>query len=493
MYDVLVMGAGPAGIAAAERAARLGAKVCLLDARRAGGTDAVSGVVPARTLAQIAQLKRTADDLGRYGIKVGTPELDFGRALGRCREVIEEVHASKEVLARDLGKGQALDVFECVGEARFVDPQRVVLPNGRVLEADAYILCTGGHPRRPDFPGSALSLVPSDLWQPGAKLPSSAVILGTGHTGVQVASILADFGCKVHLLERGPQILSHEDHDLAEAVRAAFVERGIDVVTGVGDDRSIAKDGDELLFRYTTADGDREIRCEAVVVSLGWTPNTVALGLDVAGVDVDGRGFIQVSDALQTSQPHIFAAGDVTGRRMLVPAAMQEGYVAAGNAVVGTRDPVRHQVVSAGGYPFPEHGSVGLTEAEARRQHEVEVATVPYSENPRAIIDGRTYGFCKLVVDRVTHRILGAHVVGERAVEVVQLVATGMATGLRVEQLAAVDLAYPTYVQIVGEAAYRICLSLGIELHETLVPNTQGAAVASPKIALRGSNMPCFI
>lgn len=261
MYDVPVMGAGPAGIAAAERAARLGAKVCLLDARRAGGTDAVSGVVPARTLAQIAQLKRTADDLGRYGIKVGTPKLDFGSALGRCREVIEEVHASKEVLARDLGKGQAPDVFECVGEARFVDPQRVVLPNGRVLEADAYILCTGGHPRRPDFPGSALSLVPSDLWQPGAKLPSSAVILGTGHTGVQV----------------------------------------------------------------------------------------------------------------------------------------------------------------------------------------------------------------------------------------VQLVATGMATGLRVEQLAAVDLAYPTYVQIVGEAAYRICLALGIELHETLVPNTQGAAVASPKIALRGSNMPCFI
>ena len=478
MYDLLVIGAGPAGIAATERATRLGAKVCLVDARRAGGTDAVSGVVPARTLAYIAHLKRTADQLGRYGIVTGKPRVDMGRALGRCREVVDEIHAGKETLARALGEGRNLTVLEHAGEARFSDPHRLVLGDGRVLEAKSFVICTGGHPRRPSFPGGELALVPSDLWNAERPLPHSAVILGTGHTGIQVASILADFGCKVSILERGVRILSHEDHDLADAIELAFVERGIGIVTEVEAVKSIGKRGHFLILRYAKGGDDLEINCNAVVASLGWVPNTASIGLEAAGVALNPRGFIEVDDSLKTSQPHIYAAGDVTGRMMLVTGAMHEGYVAAGNALNGSTDPVRHQVVSTGGYPYPEHGSVGMTEARARQFHDCEISLVPYRENPRAIIDGKTFGFCKLIVDRKSHRILGAHVVGERAVEVVQLVAAGLATGLRVEQLAALDLAYPTYVQIVGEAAYRACLALGIELHENRPPAAEIAGAA---------------
>ena len=466
MFDLLVLGAGPAGIAACERAARLGAKVCLVEARRAGGTDAVSGVVPARTLARIAHLKREAEQLGRYGIEVGTPKLDFARALARCREVVEEVHAGKAAMARALGEGRSLTLHEEVGEARFAGPHEVVLADGRRLTARSFLICTGGHPRRPDFPGAELALMPTDLWAPNAELPASAAIVGTGHTGIQVASILADFGCEVHLLERGARVLSHEDRDLSEAIQAAFVERGIHVVTGVKGVESLARQGQGLCLRYDGPDGGGEIACDAAVLSQGWIPNSEAIGLDAAGVTLDRRGFVAVDDCLRTSQPHIYAAGDVTGRRMLVTAAMQEGYIAAGNALTGARDPIRHSVVSTGGYPFPEHGAVGLTEAEARESYDCAVSLVPYRENLRAIIDGKTTGFCKLIVDRRSHAILGAHVVGERAVEVVQLVAVAITSGQRVEQLAAVDLAYPTYVQIVGEAAYRACLALGIELHE---------------------------
>ena len=477
MYDLIVIGAGPAGVAAAERAARMGADVCLVEARRAGGTDAVSGVVPARTLAYIAHLKRTAEQLGRYGIEAGTPKLDFARALARCREVVEEVHAGKEALAQDLGEGRNLTVYENAGEAKFVDPHTIVLEeSATALTADTFIVCAGGHPRRPDFPGSEHAIVPTDLWQSEIDLPSSAVIFGTGHTGIQVASILAGFGCKVHLLERGPRILSHEDHDLAAAIQSAFEDRGIDVITRVDGAKGLTKHGEALTFRYAKDGRDHEIHCDAVCVSAGWVPNTEAMGLGAAGVEVTERGFIMVDDCLQTSQPHIYAAGDVTGRMMLVTGAMQEGYAAAGNALTGTRDAVRHNVVSTGGYPDPEHGAVGLTEATARQSHDCEICLVPYRENMRAVIDGKTYGFCKLIVDRQSHLILGAHVVGERAVEVVQLVAAGMATGLRVEQLAAVDLAYPTYVQIVGEAAYRICCALGIELRENEPPPLAAAA-----------------
>ena len=477
MYDLIVIGAGPAGVTATERAARMGAKVCLVDARRAGGTDAVSGVVPARTLAQIAHLKRSAEQLGRYGIEVGAPKLDFGKAVARCREVVEEVHAGKVALAEQLGEGDNLTVLENVGGARFLDSQSIVLGNGRRLSAARFLICTGGHARRPDFPGSEHALVPSDLWQAEASLPSSAVIVGTGHTGVQVASILADFGCRVQILERGSRILSHEDEDLAKAIQTAFEARGIAVLAEVEGARSIAKQADCLMFRYARGGGEREIACDAVIVSQGWVPNSKAIGLEAAGVALDERGFVQVDEALCTSQPHIYAAGDVTGRMMLVTAAMQEGYVAAGNALTGARDGVSHAVVSTGGYPYPEHGSVGLTEAQARQGHDCEVTIVPYSENQRAIIDGKTFGFCKLIVDRQSHAILGAHVVGERAVEVVQLVATGMSVGLRVEQLAAVDLAYPTYVQIVGEAAYRACLALGLEIRD-VAPDARPLAKA---------------
>ncbi|MCG8543805.1 MAG: NAD(P)/FAD-dependent oxidoreductase [Alphaproteobacteria bacterium] len=470
MFDLLILGAGPAGIAAAERAARMDARVCLVDARRAGGTDAVSGVVPARTLAHIAHVKRTAEQLNRYGIDVGTPRLDFERALQRCRDVVEEVHAGKERLAMALGEGRNLDIRENAGAARFVDPHTVALGDGTVLTAEKFVICIGGHPRRPDFPGGEHALAPSDLWRDSAQIPDSAVILGTGHTGIQVASILADFGCRVRILERGARILSHEDEDLALAIQSAFRQRGIDVTTRVSDVKRIARSGDLLTLLYSKDGRDRELACDAVIASLGWVPNTEGVGIRNAGVALDGGGFIEVSDNLQTSQPHIYAAGDVTGRMMLVTGAMQEGYVAAGNALTDANDSVRHTVVSTGGYPYPEHGSVGLTEASARKAYDCEVSLVRYDENTRAVIDGHTYGFCKLLVDRNSRLILGAHVVGERAVEIVQLVATGMATGLRVDQLAAVDLAYPTYAQIVGEAAYRACRALGIELRENDPP-----------------------
>ena len=463
MYDLVVVGGGPAGIAATERAARMGANVCLVEAGRAGGTDAVSGVVPARTLAYIAHLHRNAQLLGRYGIETSSPQLDFERALARCADVVDEVHASKEALAIELSSHTNLEVREHAGVARFTDASTLILGHGERLQAERFVICTGGHPRRVSFPGSQLACVPADLWRQGARLPGRAVILGTGHTGIQIASILNDFGCKVMLLERGPQLLAREDRDVADAIHTAFEARGIEIVTGAGAPSALASTSSGLTLTCQNEDTERVFEGDTIVMSLGWIPNTDALGLSDAGVEINERGFIAVSDQLQTSKPHIYAAGDVTGRRMLVTSATQEGYVAAGNALRGTQDCVSHQIVSTGGYPFPEHGSVGLTEADVSAS-DCEIATVRYSENTRAIIDGNTYGFCKLIVDRDSQLIVGAHVVGERAVEIVQLVATGMKTGLRVQQLASVDLAYPTYMQIVGKAATRICGALGLDL-----------------------------
>ena len=195
-----------------------------------------------------------------------------------------------------------------------------------------------------------------------------------------------------------------------------------------------------------------------------------------------------MDDYLQTTAPHIFAAGDITGRMMLVQSAGYEADGAAENAVMGVGQPQKHQIVPHGGFTDPEYGSVGLTEAQARANQEIEVAVVPFLDLDRAVIDGHTAGFCKLIVSRETHRILGAHVAGEQALEVVQLVAAGMTADMWVEQLAEMEIAYPTYTAIVGVAARRIVRDLGVRpslpsggrSENRMWPNGSGATIHDP-------------
>jgi pyruvate/2-oxoglutarate dehydrogenase complex dihydrolipoamide dehydrogenase (E3) component len=187
------------------------------------------------------------------------------------------------------------------------------------------------------------------------------------------------------------------------------------------------------------------------VVAAGWVANTSGLNLAAAGVLPDQRGFVKVDDYLRTSAPHIFAAGEVTGHLMLVPPALQEGFVAATNAVLGPTIPLGERVTTTAGFMYPEYAGAGLTEAKARETHDIVVAVIHFDSTIRTIIDGRKVGFCKLIVDRKSANILGCHVVGERAVEIAQVAAIAISSGMRVDDLARVPLAFPTYT---GNLAY---------------------------------------
>jgi pyruvate/2-oxoglutarate dehydrogenase complex dihydrolipoamide dehydrogenase (E3) component len=197
------------------------------------------------------------------------------------------------------------------------------------------------------------------------------------------------------------------------------------------------------------------------MLSTGWVGNLSSLNLPVAKVETKGH-FIPVNDCLQTNQPHIFAAGDITGRMMLVQSAGYEALAAAENAVLGAGHPERHTIVPHGGFTDPEYGSVGLTEAQAQLAGDFLVAQADYCELDRAVIDDRTNGLCKLIVSPENHRILGAHVVGEQALEIVHMAAAGMAAGMWVEQLADLQIAYPTYTAIIGLAARKINRQFGV-------------------------------
>ena len=456
-----MVGGGPAGVTAALRARELGATVALVERGNMGGTCTNDGCVPTRVLARAARLVRDAEQFADYGLVGEPPEVDFARLLNRTQRIVYEVQEKKQ-LRRQLEAAGA-SVLDQTGDAAFVDGHTLVLGDGSRVSGEKFIVCAGGHARRMDFPGSEHALTHSDVWTMKG-LPSSVVVVGAAATGCQLASVFAAFGSRVRLLEVAPRILGGEDEVVSSGVAEAFWRRDIEILTGIGGVERIEKDGELLRLFYTQGDDARALDTEAVVLAVGWPANVDALNLAAAGVET-GRGYVLVDDALRTSAPHVFAAGDVTGRMMLVQSATYEGALAAENAALGDARDYRHAIVPHGGFTDPEYGSVGLTERQARDEFGDEgcaVAVVPYADLDRGVIDGHPDGSCKLIVSRSSRHILGAHIVGEQAVEVVQLVAAAMASDMRVEQLADLELAYPTFTAIVGLAARQLVRDLDL-------------------------------
>jgi dihydrolipoamide dehydrogenase len=290
------------------------------------------------------------------------------------------------------------------------------------------------------------------------------IVVGAGATGVQVASIFSSFGTQVQLFQPLPRILAAEDEDVSAAVASAFRGRGMVVRECFGTIQSFEKTPTGVRMVFSKDGVSDSAEAALVVIAAGWVADTAGLNLGAAGVELGPRGYIAVDSFLRTSAPHIFAAGDITGRQMLVPQAIHDGFVAATNAVRGPVTPLWDEVSPVGGFTDPEYAQVGVTEAAARETQDVVVAMVRFDETVRTIIDGLTAGFCKLIADRATCKILGCHVVGERAVEIVQVVAIAMSAGMRVDDLARLPLSFPTYTGVVARAAYRAATQLGLDV-----------------------------
>ena len=456
-FDIVVVGAGPAGVVAALRAARLGARTALVTRDRFGGMAANDGPVPVRTLAHAARLMREARQLPRYGITGSEPSLNYPRLLERVREVTAA--AREQTLLRDDLDRAGVRIYEQAGPARFADAHLVESHNAPRLDAGKVIICTGGTSRPLPVPGFELTATHSDAWNLST-VPSSMLVIGAGATGVQVASIFNAFGSRVHLVEIAPRILMSEDREVSEAVGAGLAASGVHIVEDAGTIDRFERCAAGLRLLHSSGNRQHSIEAALAVVAAGWVADTGGMHLDRAGVQTDRRGYVEVDTQLRTSAPHVFAAGDVTGRAMVVHEAVRQGLTAATNAVLGANTALPAQVSPIGSFTDPEYASVGLTETAARQVREPVVATVRFDSLPRPIIDGRQTGFCKLVVDRELHTILGCHVVGERAVELAQLAATAIAAQMPVERLALVPFSFPTYANALGRAAIIAAIDL---------------------------------
>jgi glutathione reductase (NADPH) len=448
-FDVVVIGAGPAGTAAALRAAELGASVAVLEAVRTGGTCVNTGCVPTRVLAKTARLMRDVRTAGAYGITAGEPRIDWPATVARVRQRVDAVRAIKDEARRFEAAGIEL-VLE--GRARFEDDHTLLLDSGRRVRGENVIVCVGGHSRRLPVPGAELATVPEHVLDL-PELPARVAIIGAGNTGAQLVTVLNSFGSHVTLLDVAPRILMASDASISEAVATAFVEQGVAVHTGIETVAGLAEGpaGTELTWRAGGVDVMGSF--DAVIMATGWPADLDDLGLENAGLTAE-RSAIPVDAYFRTAVPHIFAVGDANGRDMLVQAAVFEGEAAAENAVLDATRRTPHHLLPAGGFTDPDYAGVGLTQQQARERDELcIVVTVPYTALDRAVIDDRTRGFLTLISDRRRELILGAHAVGENAIEVVQSVTTAMAAGIDVSTLAGVKFAYPTYSAIIGLAA----------------------------------------
>jgi len=459
MTSVIVIGAGPAGVMAALRAAELGAETTLVTSGEFGGMAANDGPVPVRTLAHAARLLRGIRQSEQYGLTTGGAAIDYPRLLSRVSDVVREVrmHSTLRQEVERLG----VSVHERTGPARFIDSHTVETDHGPRLQADRFIIATGGVSRQLAVPGFELTSTHSDAWAL-TSVPPSMLVIGGGATGAQLASVFNAFGTRIDLFQSGPRIIPLEDEDVSAAVAAAFRKAGISIHESFGVIESFEKSAVGVRMNYSRNGEHLSAEAALAVVATGWVANTSGLNLAEPGVAVDDRGFVRVDPYLQTTAPHVHAAGDVIGHMMLVPQALQGGFVAATNAVRGPTLPLQDAVGPTGGFTDPDYAQVGLTEAKARESHDIVVSVVPFDSTTRTIIDGHTVGFCKLIVDRATCRILGCHVVGEGAVEIVQGAAIAIAAGMRVDDLARVPLSFPTYTGILALVAAGAARDLGL-------------------------------
>jgi dihydrolipoamide dehydrogenase len=447
-FDVVVLGGGPAGYATALYGAAAGLGIALVEEGRVGGTCLHRGCIPAKELLQTAEVLRTIQRAPDFGIDAGVPSLDLGRSQARKREVVDRLTQGLETLL----KGRKVTVFDQRGEVVEAAAHRVRLADGTEIEGANLVIATGSYPRslpRLDF--DATRVLSSDHVLELDALPARVAIIGGGVIGAEFASMLADMGSEVTIIEALPRILAPTDQDAGNVVTRSFKKRGIDVHTSA---RVTGIEGStELTVTWETDAGTSSVVVDKIIVSVGRAPLSGGFGLEESGVEIDDRGFIVVDGQMRTAVDGVYAAGDVVDTPALAHVGFAEAIVIIKTILGEPVSPVDYDKVPWVVYSHPEVAWCGLTEEQAREQgHDVVVTTHRFAGDARAMILGDTDGLVKLVAD-ADGQLLGVHLAGPWATELLGEGYLSVNWEANAADIAALVHPHPTLSEVFGEAA----------------------------------------
>lgn len=432
-YDIVVLGGGPGGYAAAIRAAQLGKSVAIVEKSGVGGTCLHRGCIPSKALLRSAEVSRTMREAAQYGVILPgaeAPAIDFQRVQSRKEEIVQDLYRGLQgLIARN-----KIDVFHGSGRvagASIFSPQTgsvaVETPDGEVLTLvnERLILATGSRPRHiPGLEPDGRFILTSDEALGLERLPASLLIVGGGVIGVEWASMMTDFGVRVTLVEAAERLLPAEEEDVSREMAAALAKRGVDIRTGAAvlpetlRTREIGDAGEVRI--EAEREGERfAVQAEMMLVAVGRTPNTDGIGLENVDVALN-KGAVRVNGFMQTSAPHIYAVGDVTGGLQMAHAASYQGIVAAEHICGAADKPYDATLVPRCVFSHPEAASIGLTEKQAKEAgYKTVSAKFPLRASGKALVLGEAEGFVKIVADAATHDVLGVHIIGAKATELI--------------------------------------------------------------------------
>lgn len=447
--DVAIIGAGPGGYVAALRAAQLGARVVLVERDRVGGVCLNWGCIPTKTLLRTAEVFTLAREAADYGVVVANARLDWAAAQEHKERVVRRLTGGVELLLQKAG------VQLLAGTARFASPSAVeVVGQGGVerVEARDYIIATGSRPVSLPIPGlEGPDVLTSDAALSLASLPTSLLIIGAGPIGVEFATLFQACGVEVTLVELLPRVLPTLEADLAAEVERALKKARVRVHTASRVSGVEPHQG-EYLATIAGPSQDIAVQVERVLLAIGRRANVEDLGLAMLGMEMDKTG-IRVDGHLRTNIPHIYAVGDVTGGILLAHVAMHEGLTAVENALGGERV-MNYDSVPSCVFSRPEVATVGLTEEAARKQgYDVQVGKFPFRANGKALALGERDGLVKIVAESKYGQILGVHIVGPHASDLIQEGTLAVMLESTLDELEATIHPHPTLSEALAEAA----------------------------------------
>jgi dihydrolipoamide dehydrogenase len=449
-FDVLILGGGPAGYVAAIRAAQLGMRTALVEKEKLGGVCVNIGCIPTKALLHSAYIANLLREAKEFGVEAGAVKTDYGVAMQRSRRVSDQNSKGVEFLM----KKNKVTVVKGAGS---LQPGRKVTVGNDVYEAKLAVLVATGS-RVKGLPQIGLeinktSVISSDEALFLERAPATMAIIGAGAVGMEFADIFTAFETKVTLIEALPRILPLEDAECSDAVAKSYRKRGIEVIAGAKVKKgTVGKD--KVTLEIEAGGAAQKLDVAVALMAAGRAVNTEGIGLKECGIQLDERGFIKVDRNLQTTAPGYYAIGDVAGPPMLAHKGMREGVYVTELLAGQKPHPIRYDNVPSVTYCHPEVASIGLTEDRCREQRlDYVPGRFPFSANGRARGTGETEGFVKILRDKKYGEILGAHIVGGHASEIIHELAVARENEYTVEEVELAIHAHPTMSEAVAQAA----------------------------------------